>query len=179
MMRDQVLKLLFFFILFPSIGVSQRELSGFYLESRQKADSVYSKIIERETKSNNPYLLISSNNQFYLVVLDRDSHYTMVHCEFNQNGAIDIQKVINQEKSNTILNRAFDTSGYHTGFISFDSEFFKDGYEIAYGSPTYFVLKNSEGKRFGESVLSVLVKPNPIDPEVYGYLFSALINQKR
>lgn len=61
----------------------------------------------------------------------------------------------------------FDTSRYRTDFVTFNTDFYKSGYDTASGNITYFVLKDREGKSYGEARLSVFVKPNPIDAEIY------------
>ena len=70
-------KLLFLsFILCVNFSFGQ-ELNEFELKSRKKADHVFSKIAESQSH-NFPYLLLSSGNSYYLIIIDRKTHYTMV-----------------------------------------------------------------------------------------------------
>ena len=71
----------------------------------------------------------------------------------------------------------FDKTVYHDGFITFDSDFYQpNGYELASGNLTYFVFKDENGFKYGEAKLSVFIKPNPIDGDVYFYLVSQILN---
>lgn len=42
------------------------------------------------------------------------------------------------------------------------------------GYPSYFVVKDEEGKRYGEFSLSYLTVPSPINRNVYGYLIKKM-----
>ncbi|MCL6274235.1 hypothetical protein M3P19_09450 [Muricauda sp. 2012CJ35-5] len=164
------------FLLISSIAFSQDKLQGYYADSREKADLVFNKIILNQVNQNCPYVLFSSGNISYLIILDRGTHYTIVRADLDQIDKVEIKKVKNETKPNELLATAFDFSIYKKEFISFHSEFYKEGYEIASGNPTYFVAKDMNRERYGESVLSFFVSPNPIDKKVYRYLAATLLN---
>ena len=164
------------FLLISGATFSQDKLEGYYAESREKADLVFEKIILNQVNQSCPYVLFSSGNQSYVIVLDRGTHYTIVSANLNLIEKVEIKKVKNETKPNELLAAAFDFSIYKREFMSFESDFFKEGYEIASGNPTYFVAKDKNGERYGESVLSFFVSPNPIDKKVYGYLATTLLN---
>lgn len=161
---------------FNNFCLGQNELSGFHLESRNKADFLIDELIEEGHFDLSPYALLASNNTYYLIILDRGTHYSMAWVELEKNGNIKVDKVKNIKTSNSILKKVFDFKDYHKDFISFDSEFYKNGYELASGATTYFVVKDKNGIRYGESVLSMLVSPNPIDKKIYGFMATELIN---
>lgn len=171
-----ILHFAIFLFLFYNLSIGQ-ELSDFHVESRTKADMVFTKIMEGQKKKDAPYILLASGNSHYVIVQDRFSHYTFIQAELSSGEKIAINKVTTEVKPNKLLKRAFDFSIYHRGFISFSSEFYNNGYDIGSGAPTYFVVKDENGVRYGESVLSVFVKPNPIDAEVYAFLINKLIEQ--
>lgn len=163
----------------------QDTLSGYYLKSRVKADFVVQELIKMRHFDTSPYVLLSSSNHYYYIILDRKTHYSKVWVQldnwidFTKSGKVKLTKVINESKPNDQIKGMFDFKKYHENFLSFDSEFYKDGYELASGAPSYFVAKNIEGIRYGESVLSILVSPNPIDKKIYGFMASELINGPR
>ncbi len=159
-----------------NFAFGQQKLTGYYAESREKADLVFDKIILNQVNQSCPYLLFSSGNKHYLIILDRGTHYTIVRANLDLIDKVEIKKVKNEIKPNELLAKAFDFSVYKSEFISFESDFFKEGYEIARGNPTYFVVKDKNKKRYGEYVLSFFVSPVPYNKKVYGYITSTLIN---
>ncbi len=173
----KIVTLAIFFTNFLSIG--QNEISGYYLESRKRADLVINKLLEKNYFDISPYALLSSNNSSYLIILDRNTHFSMAWVELKHFGKIELISVRNEPKSNKELEFIFDFKDYHEEFISWDSDFYKDGYDLAKGASTYFVVRKADGKRYGESVLSMLVSPNPIDTRIYGLMVSELIGQNK
>ena len=171
------IKYIFSLILILNFGFSfSQEMNEFEIESRNKADLVFNKVAESQS-TDLPYVLLSIGNSDYIITIDRKTHYTQIIAVLKPNDNVEIVSVKSIKKTDKILEKAFDSSMYAKDFIGFKSDFFKDGYESASGGTTYFVLKDGKRQRFGESSLSVIVKPNPIDPKVYGYLVSELINR--
>ncbi len=167
--------LILFFALCFGHSFSQK-LNEFELESRNKADLVFKEIAGPQSEDL-PYLLFSSGNLFYLIIIDRKTHYTRIKVSLTQTDSIQVDSVKSIKKSNGILEKAFDKSIYQKDFIGFQSDFFKNGYEFASGATTYFVMKDSRRNRFGESSLSIIVRPNPIDGEIYNYLVTEILNE--
>jgi len=166
-------------ILFFALCIGQsysQELNDFELESRNKADLVFKEVAESQSE-NHPYVLFSSGNSFYLIIIDRKTHYTRIKASLTQNDSINVESVKTIKKSSEILEKAFNASLYHKKFIGFQSEFYKNGYELANGAMTYFVMKDKSRNRYGESCLSIIVKPNPIDIEIYNYFVMGIINE--
>lgn len=77
-------------------------------------------------------------------------------------------------KSDSILEKAFDKKLYHKEYITFNSPFYKYNHAQSEGNLTYFYLYK-EGIKYGEARLSVFIKPNPIDNQIYDYLRNVLL----
>ena len=85
-----------------------------------------------------------------------------------------VSKIV--KKTNPIFEKMFDKSIYQKEYITFDSKFFDpNGYEISSGNLTYFVFKDKNDNKYGEARLSFLIKPNPIDKDVYEYLIKQIL----
>ncbi len=172
-----ILKKILIVIIILNCGyVYSQEMNDFEKESRIKADLVFEKIAESQSE-NLPYLLFSSANWNYLIIIDRKTHYTQIKAILKPNQSVEIESIISIKKSTEILQDAFDKSLYQKDFIGFESDFFKNGYELASGATTYFVMKDNNRTRFGESSLSFIVKPNPIKAEIYNYLRNKMLNE--
>ena len=169
-------KILILIIILNSGYSNSQEMNDFEKESRIKADLVFEKTAKSQSE-NLPYLLLSSGNINYLIIIDKKTFYTQITAFLNPKQSVEIKAVKTIKKPNEILEKAFNKSLYHKGFIGFESEFFKNGYEIASGTTTYFVMKDSERNRFGESSLSFFIKPNPIDVEIYNYLTNKMLEE--
>lgn len=152
-----------------------QELNEFELKSREKADLVFKQVAESQSKES-PYILLSTSNSNYLLIIKRKTHYTKIKVTLDTNDSIKIESIKSLGLKDKTLEKAFNSSIYHKGFIGFQSEFYKNGYELSSGATTYFVMKDKHHNRFGESCLSVIIKPNPIDIEIYSYLLMTLIN---
>ncbi|MEL6926889.1 MAG: hypothetical protein AAFO94_22815, partial [Bacteroidota bacterium] len=59
--------------------------------------------------------------------------------------------------------------------IDLNSDFYKSGYDLSTGNPTYFYFSDSEGIKYGESQLTTLVKPNPVNKEIYNLVLTDLL----
>lgn len=164
-------------ILIVNFGFAfSQEMNEFEMESRKKADLVFEKSTESESE-NLPYLMIGSGNQNYLIIIYRKTHFAQIKARIDSDDNIEIETTKSIKSTNKVLVKAFDKSIYKNDFVGFQSDFFKDGYELAIGATTYFVMKDKERNRYGESCLSVIVKPNPINVEIYNYLIRKLVSE--
>lgn len=122
------------------------------------------------------HLLYSIADKWYLIIIEKPICFEEYYIK--QDSMIGYKKSNAKQinKSNTILQKAFDYSLYHKGFINFNSDFYKTGYELSQGNITYFFLRDKNGNKYGEARLSVFVKPNPINEDVYDYLRTHLLN---
>ncbi|MDH7444175.1 hypothetical protein [Aquimarina sp. 2201CG14-23] len=165
-----------FFLLTSCKG---QNLNDFLEKSQIKSSLVTNEVLRKKGNNKNPYLLFSISDSLYLIIENTDSSYLEKIVELTDNEVVNILSVKKNEKSNYILQKGFNKENYYKEFISFESDFYKDGYEIAQGSKTYFVMVDTLGYKYGESILSIIVRPNPIDEELYGYLASKLLNFKK
>ena len=141
--------------------------------SRAKAKDV-SNFIADKTLNNN-HLLFSIGDKWYLMVVEHRDYYEEFY--FQVDTLLKCSKInpIKIDKPNNILEKAFDKDLYHKDFINLNSNFYKTGYEISEGNTTYFYFKDKDGNVYGESKLTTLIKPNPINNEVYNHLLMKLL----
>lgn len=163
---DIILPLLLIFI--SSCQAQQKEdtIDNLAVVSREKADKVLSQFeyldgarILYALKDEHYYVIIQNNNKFqeYYVYLDSGVEVG------------EIKLIESKGENRKILIKAFESNKYHSYFKT-------DMPEATYvrGVPSYFVMKASDGKRYGEYSLSSLILPPPIDGEVYAYLIKRL-----
>lgn len=149
----------------------------FLNKSRENAKKVDDFLHQNHDYKTNMKILFSIADSLYIVVENKEKEYIESIIELKS--SIDeislvTKKIIKKPKD--ILDKGFIPDNYSKDFISFNSDFYKNGYDVASGNKTYFVLIDEANNRLGEAILSVMVKPNPIDPKLYGYLVSKLIN---
>lgn len=148
-----------------------------------KTDSVFIKetldLVDKTLKSEikgNKHIVFAMGNDSQLVLVEEPNSYKeyFIH---KSNGNREISK-IDYSKPNEFYEAMFDEKQYHQKTVTFESDLYKDGYETAQGNKTYFALR-SENEKYGESVLSVFVKPNPIKAETYNYFVTKLLEHIR
>lgn len=131
------------------------------ITSRKKADSVlegFDKVsgIKMLYSVRNAEFYISTKNgndyEEYYIFEDKPSHFKTI-------------KLKVEKGDRKLLSKAFRLDRYHTEFItSMPHAKFIQGY------PSYFVIKDENGKRYGEFSLSYLTIPAPIDKATYAYV---------
>jgi len=142
--------------------------------SRENAENIISEKFKEKIKEKN-FVVFSIAEKDYLVVIENEDEYTEYYTQY-QDGKITSSITFSVGKEDRLYKKMFDKSGYRTDFVTFNTAFFKPSYEKASGNITYFVLKDKKGKSYGESRLSVFVKPNPIDAEVYLNLVNRVLH---
>jgi hypothetical protein len=158
---------------FACLSCCSQKLDNSALQSRQKAEFLTDQYLKNRVKECNYVLFSAADTDYIILVENKDSSYT----EY-------FMRISNEIKAGTIkdttiatsklMRKIFDYKLYKEDFVTFNSDFFKKGYENSSGNITYFVFKNKNGKRYGEARLSVFVNPNPIDAEVYTYFVERL-----
>jgi len=136
--------------------------------SRAKAKLVSDVLAERTVGRS--YLLFSINDKHFLIVVEHKDYYRELYLEVDSLSKPSEAIEVNIDKPNNILKKAFIKESYHKGFINLNSDFYKSGYKASDGNATYFYFKDRDGGIYGESRLTTIIKPNPIDVEVYNYL---------
>lgn len=159
-------QLLWFIFCLPLVCAGQGSEIGNTIDSvglvnRAKADTVLSRF---ENICGTKMLYSVENNKFYICVKN-GSTYQEFYVVDNDSIGFKIVNLKTQNKSRKTLLKAFRLEKYHRDFITSmpDAKFIQ-------GYPSYFVIKDDEGRRYGEFSLSYLTIPAPIDKAVYGYL---------
>ena len=166
-MRKLFKNITIFAILIITFNVSPQSKGE--LDSREMAKDVIDKTDLRETTRNKNYIVFSNSDKRFIIIIDNNDSYREYYVNYmNANPKIiDVKEV---EKSNSLLSRMFEKSIYRTDYVSLNSNFYNDGYKTSTGNVTYFAYHNVDGKVYGESRLTVVIDPNPIDREIYNYL---------
>lgn len=137
--------------------------------SRAKADAVLSLFDSLKTTK----LLYSISNEHFYVLINVDCKYIEYYIYADSSNIIKEKRFIEHPKQNiALLSKAVDVNKYHQVFITKVNDVI-----VTQGNPSYFVVKDKDGKRYGEYWLPVITSPIPIDQEVYNYLFSELLKQ--
>jgi len=165
-----------FFLLIVAQSCAQK-LSKENEMSRLAAENVIDKYLKNEVKDKNYIVFSSGDIQFVVLVKDSDSYHEYF-IDNSDKGSAYMQDTLFQSKDE-LFKKMFDLDSYHKSYTSFDSEFYKNGYEISSGNITYFALVTKDRAKYGESRLSFYVKPNPIDAEVYLYFTERLLKWVR
>jgi hypothetical protein len=152
------------------IGYSQQLAHADSL-SVKRAQSIINADLYNETL-NNDYLLFSIADKWYLVIVRSHNSYSEYYLKSDtSNQKMTIKKVI---KNRRILSKAFNEKLYQSGYITFNSSFYKNNNVESDGNITYFYLMKN-GIKYGEARLSVFIAPNPINQKVYNFLLFSLL----
>lgn len=165
--------LIIFFCSFSIVACSQ-QLNEADKQSRQKADKVVESQLKEEIEGRN-HIIFSVADKDFIVLVENTGSYKEYYIRSIDNGEVKILKDTTLSLSGELAKKMFDKTIYRDDFVTFDSDFFKPEYEASSGNITYFVLKDKQGKRYGEARLSVFIKPNPIDSSVYSYFVERLL----
>lgn len=137
--------------------------------SRAKADLVLSHFDNVRTAK----ILYSISDEQYYVVLKDECCYKEYYIHADSAGNVIEQRLVKSTKQNTrLLQKAFNVRNYLTKFVTK-----ADKPSVVEGNPSYFVLKDIAGKRYGEYSLSVITSPIPIDRQLYSYLLTRLLKE--
>ncbi len=160
------------FMMISTISCKSQKLNKYEQTSREKADLVVENIFNKEKK---PYVLLSISNKFYLVINKEDNFIQETIVEFKKG---EINKTVTNkiDKTNKLFSNLFNRDDYHKEFIGFQSDFFKNGYEKSNGNMFYFVMKDVDNNRYGETCLSLIIKPNPLRLDLFDYMVYRLVN---
>ncbi|MDR1348426.1 MAG: hypothetical protein LBJ63_08400 [Prevotellaceae bacterium] len=147
------------------------------MNSRIKADYVLSNF---DTVTA-PKLLYSIDDKYYYLIIGFQYYYKEYYINTDSLGTIEISYVENDVKSRhdkqyrkmLIDANPFDLSKYHTDYITN----IPDAECCTFGKRTYFVIKDRDGKRYGEFNLFMPVLPSPIDLNLWIYLVRRLSEQ--
>ncbi len=147
--------------------------------SRAKADRILSYFDTLRM----PKLLYSLEDRYYYLIIKDTPCYKEYYIEVDSLGDVVQSRFLNQKKKMGKKQRKqaeqyqnllcestpFNLSQYHTDYITR----MPDAKYIS-GKPTYFVVKDIEGKRYGEYRLSAITAPSLIDKSLWSYLLRRL-----
>ncbi len=165
-----------FTLMILSIEMFSQDLNESDIKSRVIANNLLEEhFSERLIDRSN--LVFSIADTWYLFLIELNDSYTeyFVHRLDSIKSEIVKTTEINKSSNPEVLKEAFDSEIYKRGYITFNTSYYRDGYELANGNLTYFRFQDKKGEIFGESRLSVIVKPNPIDNKVYTYFVKRLL----
>lgn len=169
-MKNYILLVIFSISLY-GCGQSQ-DLSELDKMARKNAQTVLQDSKVSKQIEGKPYLLFSIKDHWYMIVVKNDEYIKEIYANLESSNKVVLTGSDKISKPVKDLNNAFDKGEYHKGFITLNSDYYKDGYEISSGNPTYFFYSDKDGNKHGESKLTALVKPNPINVDLYNYLLS-------
>lgn len=173
--------MIFFSIVLNAQNISEIKPSDSAgLVSRSFADNVLSKLDTIKA----PKILYSLDNRYFYVII-KDNPYREFYVVLDGNNVSKVEPVIaelktrKQRKQNKqyckLLSKAeplFNFSKYNMGFITKMPQ----ATSIS-GRESYFVLKDIDGKRYGEYNLSSVTTPLPINMYLWTYLAKRLSDQ--
>ncbi|TCP27979.1 hypothetical protein EV195_101138 [Tenacibaculum skagerrakense] len=141
-------------------------------EDFKKAQFVINQLFKNKKPSS--YILLSTENKEYLIVEKKENTYVEHFIIVDKNNKI--TKVVNNQENYdaTVLNRAFNKSNYHQEYIDWKETYAPVRNAFSGGKPVYFYYRSNDGNVYGETSLTSIVHPNPIDVSVYGYLLNKL-----
>ena len=147
--------------------------------SRAKADRILSYFDTLRMSK----LLYSLEDRYYYLIIKDTPCYKEYYIEVDSLGDVVQSRFLNQKKITGKKQRKqaeqyqkllcegtpFNLSQYHTDYITrmLDAKYIS-------GKPTYFVVKDIEGKRYGEYRLSAITTPSLIDKNLWSYLLRRL-----
>jgi hypothetical protein len=169
------------------------KIDSLVLVQRNKADIVLShfdtiqgKKLLYSIQDKNYYIIIQKDNEYKEFYVTIDSICNIINLKEVENSnelKIKQTKYSNREKRKIvkqiqqdikIINEAFDLNQYHIGYITR-----LGNTKWTAGVPSYFVITDVDGRRYGEYSLSSLTLPIPIDTNLYIYLIKSLSEQSK
>ena len=138
--------------------------------NREKASFVLEQTELKSKLSDRPFLLFSINNQLFYIIEKNKENLNAYSIRIDSNEKITAHNQSVVENPPKFLINSFESDVYHKGYVDLNSDFYKSGYEVSDGSPTYFYFSDKNGDIHGETCLTTIIKPNPISEELYGYL---------
>lgn len=171
-MRNVIITSIFFLSSIVCIAqdeILKKKVDSLSHVSRAKADLILSHFDSIRTEK----ILYTISDEHYYVILKDGCCYKEYYIHTDSTRKIKEERVLRTSKRNKkILAKAFELNRYHKNFITR-----ADNPTVVQGNSSYFVLKDIDGKRYGEYSLSAITVPIPIDKELYNYLFKRLLKE--
>lgn len=142
------------------------------LSSRKKADRLLELFRE-----NVPKVLYSLEDCYFYLIIKASPHNKEYYIALDSLGQIRVLYVL-AERTKTAKQKKYEKQLLQAGPI-FEPTYYKNVSQrletrTASGRPSYFVMKDANGRRFGEYCLSALTIPLPINQALWIYLINRL-----
>lgn len=167
-------KLMLFVLLSISFLSCRQNLTKEELNSRNAAQSVVEKYLSDVVRNKNYIVFSAGDDQFVFLIQDNDTFHEYYIDQSKEQGQMVIRDTV-IEGNEDLFSKMFDRDLYRKEYISFRSDFYKNGYDVSSGNITYFAFVTKDHTRLGESRLSMFVKPTPMAPEIYLYFVNRIL----
>ena len=169
---------LFCFLLIYQRSLGQQEFLPFFRSNIKPIESYFNNILE-----NNKYIIYCSKNKLLLYIQSDDTYFQLVF-----NGVQEYEKAINGSNEVNYILKSFDIMNKTKMESIFNKNNYVKGYSDSLliestqglidltGLPTYFLYKDNINNTYSEYILSTIMKPVPMDYEIYKFFTSKLIN---
>lgn len=122
------------------------------------------------------HIYFSIEDKWRLIVLKESDEFKLYfYCPDEKSKARSIVKKLDDSQK-SILNEAFVKKAYDWKYVDLNSDYYSKGYDYSNGSKTHFYYQDKNGVKHGESRLTVIIKPNPLNTDLYNLLQTILIN---
>lgn len=174
-MKISIIITIFFLFSVSHVCRGQNEMQEFQeadslaMVSRKKADNILAHLDTIQGAK----LLYSLQDKEYYIITKSECGYKEVYLSADSLGIIkEVRFFDHLLIERKLLCKAFDFSNYHTKIVTSmpNAKFIR-------GEPSYFVVKDEVGKRFGEFSLSSLTLPIPLDSKLFGYLYNRITEE--
>lgn len=150
-------------------GVHAQELSkqeSCYINAFSSViDKYLADIIQGEN-----YVLFAISDRHCLVLVKRNKKYEEYYIDIT-NGILKSHMNKIKKKEKEIFGKLFSKNSYQEGFIDHSK------YDMMTdGNPVYFYFCDSSNQKYGESLVTVFVKPTPIDSDIYYFLLQKIMS---
>jgi hypothetical protein len=139
--------------------------------SRQRADAALRPFENLKAKK----ILYSISDEQYYVIVKQGLSYKEYYIVVDSSGKVRKRRLVSSSNKNqmkSLMIKAFNINNYQKYFITK-----LEHPSIDQGNSSYFVLKDENGKRYGEYSLDVIINPVPIDKQLYVYLVTSLLRE--
>lgn len=171
-MRSIIITLILFLSSIVCIAqdeIIKKKVDSLSNASRIKADLVLSHFDNIKAIK----ILYSISDERYYVIFKDGCCYKEYYIHTDSGGIVKDKRLVkNSKRDRKFLSRKFELSNYHKEFVTN-----VDNPTVVQGKHSYFVLKDVNGKSYGEYWLSVITVPIPIDKKLYNYLLTKLLNE--
>ncbi|MCX6313616.1 MAG: hypothetical protein NTX08_02630 [Sphingobacteriales bacterium] len=149
--------------------VQKRKIDSLAYLSRAKADAILGTFDKIKTAK----VLFSISDEFYFVILKESNHFEEYYFHTDSVGDIKVKhNSRTPKKYHKLLIKAFNFCNYKNDFVTRVLNPKESNVNLS-----YFVLKDEDGRRFGEYSLLVITVPYPIDIQFHSYLLKSLLSE--